>query len=317
MTVSDEERAWLKRLGGSAAPLKATEKAAATIEKRKGLGFGDVAGMEELKQTVREGFINVLRNKERAAAYGIRPPSMLLWGPSGCGKTFFAEKMAEEAGVRFIRIVPDDLASTWVHGTQQRIAEVFSKAEKEAPVVLFFDEFDAMVPRRTSEESGQCLCGEVNEFLCRLQQAGERGVYVLAATNHPERIDRSVLRTGRIDELVYVDMPDLEARQRLFRLALSRLPSDGGIDYERLARLTAGYNCSDIDYIIKTASRKTFNESIAHETPELPGITQDALETAILRRSPSVLEKDLREYERVRLELSPRQAQGQRRLGFR
>ncbi|MCD8266818.1 MAG: ATP-binding protein [Prevotellaceae bacterium] len=317
MTVTDEERAWLRRLGGNAAPPKAAEQAAAPQVKGKGLGFGDVAGMEELKQTVREGFINVLRHKERAEAYGIRPPSMLFWGPSGCGKTYFAEKMAEEAGVGFIKIVPDDLASTWVHGTQQRIAEVFSKAEREAPVVLFFDEFDAMAPRRTAEEGGQSINGEVNEFLCRLQQAGERGVYVLAATNHPERIDRSVLRTGRIDELVYIGMPDHEVRLRLFRLALSRLPGDKDIDYERLARLTEGYTCSDIDYIVKAASRKTFNESVALGEAGLPGITEEALEAAIRRRSPSVLEKDLREYERVRLELSPRQAQGQHRLGFR
>ena len=88
--------------------------------------------MEDLKQRVKEGFINVLQHRDLADAYGIRPPSMLFYGPAGCGKTFFAEKMAEEVGIHFIKVVPDDLASTMVHGTQEKIGEVFKNAERHA-----------------------------------------------------------------------------------------------------------------------------------------------------------------------------------------
>ena len=87
-----------------------------------------------------------------------------------------------------------------------------------------------------------------------LNNASGRGVYVLAATNRPERIDKVVLRTGRIDEMVYIAMPDKEARKSLFSLALSKLPSDEGIDINRLAELTEGYNCSDISYIVRSAA---------------------------------------------------------------
>ena len=118
--------------------------------------------------------------------------------------------MAEEVGIHFIKVVPDDLASTMVHGTQEKIGEVFKNAERHAPAFLFFDEFDAMVPRRTGNEYNQHYDSEVNEFLCMLNHASDKGVYVLAATNHPECIDKAVLRTGRIDELVYVDMPDVD-----------------------------------------------------------------------------------------------------------
>lgn len=112
---------------------------------KKARGFDDVAGMEELKRLVTEGFINVLNNRECAEAYGITPPSILFYGPAGCGKTFFAEKIAEELGINFIKVVPDDLASTFVHGSQEKIGELFQKAEKKAPTLIFFDEFDALV----------------------------------------------------------------------------------------------------------------------------------------------------------------------------
>ena len=99
--------------------------------------------------------------------------------------------------------------------------------------MLFFDEFDAMVPRRTGNEYNQHYDSEVNEFLCMLNHASDKGVYVLAATNHPERIDKAVLRTGRIDELVYVDMPDHEARKSLFALELAKLPREEDIDMDQ------------------------------------------------------------------------------------
>lgn len=320
MQMSEAEKDWLRRICGGQpvtehkiAPAKKAEHKPVAEKKAKGHGFGDIAGMNDLKEFVTEGFINVLKNRKCAEVYSIKPPSMLFYGPAGCGKTFFAEKMAEEIGINFMKIVPDDLACTWVHGTQQKIGEVFKDAEKKAPTLLFFDEFDAMVPKRSGDEANQHYDSEVNEFLCMLNNASERGVYVLAATNHPERIDKAVLRTGRIDELVYVDMPDTEARKSLFLLALSRLPSQEGIDISRLAELTEGYNCSDISYIVQSAARKMFNATIKanRQATEVDAvscqpISQALLEDIISRRNPSVSGRDLREYERVRREFSPK-----------
>ena len=277
-------------------------------------GFSDVAGMDELKQMVIEGFINVLNNRECAKAFGITPPSLLFYGPAGCGKTYFAEKLAEEVGINFIKVVPDDLASTLIHGTQEKIGELFRRAEEEGPTLLFFDEFDAMVPQRTSDDRNY-QNNEINEFLCMLNKASEKGVYVLAATNHPERIDRAVLRTGRIDEIIYVDMPDDKARESLFRLELSKLPASDDIDYTRLATLTTGYNCSDISYIVKVASRKMFNASIKEKDKPYKVITQSLLEESIARKSPSVTSRDLREFERIRGEFSPKDA-GRRQVAI-
>lgn len=316
----------MKRISGNTTTTEQKKEAAKDTQRKpasktaaaKGNGFGDIAGMNELKEFVTEGFINVLRNRKCAERYGIKPPSMLFYGPAGCGKTFFAEKMAEEVGINFMKIVPDDLACTWVHGTQQKIGEVFRDAEKKAPTLLFFDEFDAMVPKRSGDEANQHYDSEVNEFLCMLNNASDRGIYVLAATNHPERIDKAVLRTGRIDEMVYIDMPDKEARKSLFSLALSKLPSEEDIDTNRLAELTEGYNCSDISYIVKSAARKMFNATIKEQTEDYRRISQSLLEETISGKSPSVSGKDLREYERVRSEFSPKD-KGRRHtsIGFR
>ena len=307
------EKEWLRKMAGGQPYHKEQEapvRVAAVQEENKpkqkgGSGFKDVAGMDDLKQLVIEGFINVLNNRECAKAFGVTPPSLLFYGPAGCGKTFFAEKIAEEVGVNFMKVVPDDIASTLVHGTQEKVADVFRRAAKTAPTLIFFDEFDAMVPRRSSDDRNY-QNGEVNEFLCLLNNASEKGIYVLAATNHPERIDKAVLRTGRIDEIIYVDMPDQEARESLFRLALSKLPVEENIDYTRLADMTKGYNCSDISYIIKVASRKMFNASIMEKDKPYKVITQTLLEDTISHKAPSVSSRDLREYERIHSEFSPK-----------
>ena len=313
---TNPDKEWIRRLtSGRKAESKvndAPRSASATRDAKQPAGktaggFGDVAGMEELKQMVTESFINVLNHRECAAAYGITPPSMLFYGPAGCGKTFFAEKMAEEVGINFMKVAPDDLASIYMHGTQEKVGELFRKAEQQAPVLLFFDEFDALVPQRNSDPNNY-QANEVNEFLCMLNNANQRGIYVLAATNHPERIDRAVLRTGRIDEVIYIDMPDLKARESLFRLKLSRLPVADDIDYAALAALSQGYTCSDIDYIVKTAARRMFNASIRQPRQPYQAITQSLLADAIAHRSPSVTSRDLREFERLRSLFSPKDA---------
>ena len=328
MEERNEEREWVRRITTGRLstknneqkndPPRATEAdpPSAPAPRKEKLCFKDVAGMDELKRLVTEGFINVLHNQECANAFHITPPSLLLYGPAGCGKTFFAEVLANEVGVNIIKVLPDDIASKWVHGTQEKIGEIFRKAERESPTILFFDEFDAMVPKRTEGDKAS-QNGEVNEFLCMLNNASQRGIYVIAATNHPEVIDKAVLRTGRIDEMIYVDMPDKATRESLFRISLAQLPTDKNIDYGRLADLTDGYNCSDISYIVKVASRRMFNASISDKGQPYKLITQCELEKVIAHKSPSLTSRDLSEYERVHREFAPKGETAERlTIGF-
>lgn len=302
----------------AAGPAASAPEPAPTTRKE---GFSAVAGMDSLKQKVMQDFINPLRYGKCAKAFGLKPPAMLLYGPAGCGKTFFAERMADELGIHFMRIDPDDIASIYVHGAQERIGQLFAQAEKKAPTLLFFDEFDAMVPARTGDDHSH-QNGEVNEFLCKLNNAADRGVYVVAATNHPDRIDRAVLRTGRIDECIYVGMPDSAARESLFRLKLGKRPVDGNLDFTRLAHLTQGYNCSDITYMVDAAARKMFNASIDElndptNEPTLKPITQDLLEDIIAQKTPSVSTKDLKDFERIQERLSHKPSAPLQHIGFK
>jgi transitional endoplasmic reticulum ATPase len=286
-------------------------------KKRKGNGFADVAGMAPLKQLLKRNFIDIIRHRDKAKKYNIQPSNgILLYGPPGCGKTFIAEKIAEEANLNFVMVKPSDLGSTYIHGTQTKIADLFKKAEEKAPSILCFDEFDTLVPART-EETNHNVLTEVNEFLVQLNNCASRGVYVLAMTNNINLIDKAILRKGRIDEVIYVPEPDAEARCEMFKCNLSKTEMTADdIDLQRLAELTKGYSSSDIAYIVLEASREAFRVAIASD--DWVKITQEDLEAVIKRTSPSFTSSDLQHYENMRDEFvtKKKQIEIRPRIGF-
>ena len=224
--------------------------------KKEGNGFNDIAGMNELKSILKKEVIDVIKNKEKYEEYGVTIPNgMLLYGPPGCGKTFISEKFAEEVGFTFISIKPSDLGSIYVHGAQEKIGALFTDAEKNSPAIIFFDEVDALMPKRGGD-THQGISGEVNEFLAQMTECSKRGIFVIAATNQPELIDEAILRRGRIDRIYYVANPDFDARRGIFEIYLKNRPCEIGIDYENLSKLTDNFVSSDIKYLIDQASRE-------------------------------------------------------------
>lgn len=258
--------------------------------KAKGNGFADIAGMASLKDTLKKKVLFWLKNKEQAHKYKISLPNgMLLYGPPGCGKTFFAEKFAEEAGFNFMMVKASDIASTYVHGTQEKIAALFASAQKMQPSILCFDEFDAVVPERT--DMMQQTSGEVNEFLSQMNNCGHRGIFVIATSNRPDKIDPAILRTGRIDKLVYIPMPDEDARLEMFKLHLKDRPTLE-IDLQKFAKETEGYIASDIAYIVNDAAMNAGIQNIP--------INESLLEASLKQTPPSVRPDVVKQYERVR-----------------
>ena len=261
--------------------------------KKKGEGFSAVAGMEELKQQMREEVIEPLHNPEEYHRYGVTIPNgMLLYGPPGCGKTFFAKHFAEEVGFNFMCITPATLKSRYVNATQENIARMFKEAEENAPTVIFIDEMNELVPNRDDGNVHEMSRSAVNEMLAQMDRTGEKGIFIIGATNYPNMIDPAILRAGRLDKKYYIGVPDIEARMALFRLYLNKRPYDFGLDYHQLADMTQGYVSADIQLIVNDASRNALRQ---HSK-----ITMELLKAAITNTTPSLSNNELRKYERIR-----------------
>ena len=223
--------------------------------KKQGAGFSAIAGMQALKNELHNDVIDLLRDTEGAKEYEVSIPNgMLLYGPPRCGKTFFAERFAEEAGFNYKFIRSSDLASIYIHGSQEKIGELFKEARDNAPMIICFDEIDALVPSRDKLNSAS-QSGEVNEFLTQLNNCGEQGIFVIGTTNYPQGIDTAILGAGRMDIKIYVPVPDFKAREAMFKLYLKNKPVDFSIDYGKLSELTKNYASGDIVLIIQKASR--------------------------------------------------------------
>lgn len=261
--------------------------------KKKGEGFAAVAGMDELKQLMREEVIEPLHNPEEYRRYGITIPNgMLLCGPPGCGKTFFAKHFAEEVGFNFMCITPATLKSHYVNATQENIAKMFEEAEENAPTVIFIDEMNELVANRDSGDIHEMSRSAVNEMLAQMDRTGEKGVFIIGATNYPNMIDPAILRAGRLDKKYYIGVPDADARMALFKLYLEKRPYDFGLDYMQLADMTRGYVSADIQLIVNDASRNALRQ---HSK-----ITMELLKAAITNTAPSLSNDELRKYERIR-----------------
>lgn len=300
-----------KPKGGYTRETESPNKVDFEIKRGGGNGFKDIAGMEELKTYLSQRVIFVIKNKEKVEKYKLTAPNgMLLYGPPGCGKTFVAEKFAEETGFNFILVKSSDLASSFVHGSQEKIAQLFKQAEEKAPIVICFDEFDALVPDR-SNPGAQYSSGEVNEFLSQLNNCSQRGIFVVGTTNRPDKIDPAVLRTGRIDKQVYVPLPDKEARKEMFMLHLQGRPFEqGSIDAEKLSELSDGFIASDIAYVVNDAAM------IAAFTDQM--ITEELLETSVKNTHPSLRADTLQIYDDIRrkMENTERRNMGRPKIGF-
>ena len=240
--------------GGLTATTDGTELKKTLQRNTRSGGFADVAGMDDLKTMLTQRVIWVLRDREKARKYRLTPPNgMLLYGPPGCGKTYFAEKFAEESHFNYMVVNGSDIGSTYIHGTQGKIAALFQEAAAKAPTVLCFDEFDSFVPARGSE-AARHRPEEVNEFLSQLNNCAQKGIFVIGTTNRMDMIDPAVLRKGRLDLHVEIPAPDAATRQAMFAHHLKGRPLAEDIDLAELAALSDGYASSDIAFIVNDAA---------------------------------------------------------------
>lgn len=245
-------------------------------------GLECVAGMRGLKDTLVSDVINPLKNPDKFKKFKVSIPNgIILHGPPGCGKTFIVRKLAEELGYNFFEIKHSDLATPYIHGSVGNIGKAFAMAQENAPAILFFDEISGLVPNRKNMGGfdGGYKEEEINEFLIQLNDAADKKILVVGATNYIDRIDPAVLRPGRFDKKIHVGLPDFEARVSLFKIGLADRPADGDIDFDHLAGLTVGFSCADIiEGVVESSARFAANHN-------LEMIDQNLIENEISRMS--------------------------------
>ncbi|MGQ4834591.1 MAG: CDC48 family AAA ATPase [Candidatus Asgardarchaeia archaeon] len=227
--------------------------------------WSDIGGLNEVKQQLIEAVEWPFKYPERFERMGITPPrGILLYGPPGCGKTMLARAVATESEINFISVKGPELLSKWVGESEKAIREVFRKARMAAPAIIFFDEIDAIAPRRGLGYGDSGVTERViSQLLTEMDGISNmHDVIAIAATNRPDMLDPALLRPGRFDRIIYVPPPDKEARLEILRIYTSKMPLADDVDLEEIARLTEGFAGSDLAALTREAAMNALREDV-------------------------------------------------------
>ncbi|MEM3084487.1 MAG: CDC48 family AAA ATPase [Nitrososphaerales archaeon] len=231
----------------------------------------DVGGLENIKRELQEAVEWPMRYPDLYKKLGhVMPKGILLHGPSGTGKTLLAKAVATESEANFISVRGPELLSKWVGESERGIREVFRRARQSAPCVIFFDEIDSIAPIRGIGGESMVTERVVSQLLTELDGIQSlQGVVVLAATNRADMLDTALLRPGRFDKLVFVPMPDKDARQKILEIHAKDKPLARDVDLGKLAEMTEGFSGADVSSVANTAVSLVLHEYLAkYPTPE-------------------------------------------------
>ncbi|MDG6998303.1 MAG: CDC48 family AAA ATPase, partial [Nitrososphaerota archaeon] len=216
--------------------------------------WSDIGGLEGTKNELREAIEWPLKYPDiyRKIGYSM-PKGILLFGPSGTGKTLLAKSVATESEVNFISVRGPELLSKWVGESERGVREVFRRARQSAPCIIFFDEIDALAPVRGSAE-GNSTERVVSQLLTEIDGIrSESDIIVLAATNRIEMVDPALLRSGRFDKLLYIGLPDIDARKKILDVHIQGKPVSSGLDVFRVAEITDRFSGAEVAGVVNTA----------------------------------------------------------------
>merc|ERR1712193_122991 len=284
------------------------------------VSWADIGGLEKVKAEIRETIQYPLEYPEQFEKFGMNPSKgVLFYGPPGCGKTLLAKAIANECQANFISIKGPELLTMWFGESEANVREVFDKARQAAPCVLFFDELDSIAKARggsTGGDAGGASDRIINQVLTEMDGMGaKKNVFIIGATNRPDIIDPAVMRPGRLDQLMYIPLPDELSRLSILKANLRKSPVAADVDLEHLARVTKGFSGADLTEICqrtcKLAIRECIEKDIQHareraekgledmddDFDPVPDIRRDHFEEAMKFARRSVSDADIRKYE--------------------
>jgi len=289
-----------------------------TVVEVPNVTWDDIGGLEDVKRELRETVQYPVEHPEKFLKFGMQPSKgVLFYGPPGCGKTLLAKAIANECQANFISIKGPELLTMWFGESEANIRDIFDKARAAAPCVLFFDELDSIAKSRGSSLGDAGGAGDrvINQILTEMDGVGaKKNVFIIGATNRPDILDSAIMRPGRLDQLVYIPLPDHKSRVAILKAALKKSPLAPDIDLEFLAKSTNGYSGADLtgicQHAVKLAIREDISRSIEHskeqegkdemetESPDfVPSITRSHFEEAMRFARRSVTDNDIRKYE--------------------
>lgn len=253
----------------------------------------DVGGLESLKEELKEAVEWPLKHREAFEYVDVSPPKgILLYGPPGTGKTLIAKALAKMTESNFISVKGPELLSKWVGESEKGVREVFRKARQAAPCIIFFDEIDALVPRRGGGDSSHVSENVVSQILTEIDGLEElHDVLIIGATNRLDIVDSALLRPGRFDRIIEVPRPDGAARRHIFEIHTKKKPLASDVRLDRLVELTDGYSGAEIAAVCSRAAISALRRHIdgAAQSYKEIKITQVDLEEAIKKvKAPSI-----------------------------
>lgn len=260
------------------------------------IAWEDIGGLDKTKQALREAVEWPIQNPEKFSKLGIRAPrGILLYGPPGTGKTLLAKAIAKESEANFIQVKGPSLLSMWVGKSEEGVRKVFERARQVAPCIVFFDELDALAGKRGVETGTKVTERVLNQLLAEMDGLeGLKDVTIIGATNRPDMLDSALLRPGRFDRVILVDVPDEMSRKKIFEVHTKDTPLAQDVDINELVHLTDGFVGADIESLVREAAMNTLRR-----IPDADKVYKKDFNEALKNIKPSVSRETAKTYKKI------------------